>query len=50
MGMRPSTFSDSGDIICHVPHILLLMFCNILVLHQVATLTFYNKIALMVLR
>ena len=43
----PPTFSDSGDIICHVPHIFLFRFGNILVLHQAVSLTFYNKIALM---
>jgi len=46
-GASPPTFSDSGDTICHVPHILLFRFCNILVSHQAVPPTFYNKIALM---
>jgi len=41
------TFSDSGDTICHVPHILLFRFSNILVSHQAVPPTFYNKITLM---
>jgi len=45
---RPLTFSDSGDIICHVPPHFLFRFRNILVSHQAVPLTFYNKIALMV--
>jgi len=44
-GTRPPTFPDSGDIICHVPQIFLLRFPNILVSHQAVSLTFYNKIA-----
>jgi len=31
---RPLTFSDSRDIICHVPPHFLFRFCNILVSHQ----------------
>jgi len=46
-GTRPPTFSDSGDIICHVPAQFLFRFRNILVSHQAVPLTFYNKIALM---
>jgi len=46
-GRVPSTFSDSGDIICRVPHIFLFRFRNILVSHQLVPLTFHNKIALM---
>ena len=45
-GTRPPTFSDSGDIICQVPHIFLFRFGNRLVSHQAVPLTFYNKIAL----
>jgi len=44
----PPTFSDSGDIICHVHHIFIFRFRNILVSHQAVPLTFYNKIARMV--
>jgi len=44
-GMRPSTFSDSGDIICHVPPHFLFRCRNILVSHQPAPPLFYNKIA-----
>jgi len=32
-GTRPTTFSDIGDIICHVPYILLYRFRNICCLH-----------------
>jgi len=46
-GRVPPTFSDSGDLICHVPHIFLFSFRNISVSHQAVPLTFYNKIALM---
>jgi len=46
-GSRPPTFSDSEDIICHLAHIFLFRFRNILVSHQAYPLTFYNKIALM---
>jgi len=46
-GRVPPTFSDSGDVICHVPRFLLFRFCNILVSHQAVPLTFYNKTALM---
>ena len=48
-GMRPPIFSDSGDIICHVPHIFLFRFRIILVSHQAAPLTFYNKIVPMII-
>ena len=47
-GARHPTFSDSGDIICHVPHIFLFRFRIILVSHQTVPPTFYNKTALMV--
>jgi len=46
-GTRLPTFPDSGNILCHVPHILLFRFRNILVSYQAVPLTFYNKIALM---
>ena len=46
-GTRPPTFSDSGNIIHHVPHIFLFRFRNLLVSHQVVHPTFCNKIALM---
>jgi len=46
-GRVPPTFSDSGAIIYHIPHIFLFRSRNILVSHQTAPLTFYNKIALM---
>jgi len=46
-GRVPSTFSDSGNIICHVPHIFLFRFRDILVAYQAVPLTFYNKTALM---
>jgi len=46
-GRVPPTFSDSGDIICHFPHIFLFRFRNVLVSHQAVPLTFCNKIALM---
>jgi len=46
-GTLPPTFSESGDIICHVL-IFLLRIRNILVLHQTAPLTFCNKIPLVV--
>ena len=39
------TFSDNGDIICHVHPHFFFRFHNILVSHQAVPLTFYNKIA-----
>ena len=37
-GRVPTSFSDSGIIICHVPHLFLFTFRNILVSHQAAPL------------
>jgi len=48
--MRPPTLSDSGDIIWDVTPHCLCRYRNILVSHQAAPLTFYNKIALMIVR
>jgi len=44
--MRPPTFSDSGDIIYHVLHILLFRFRNILVSHQADPSHFTAKLRL----
>jgi len=47
--MRLPTFSDSVDIIHHVPHIFLFRFRNVLVSHQAVPFTFCNKIARMII-
>jgi len=47
-GRVPPTFSDSGDIICHVSSHFLFRYRNILVSHQPVPPTFYNKIAPMI--
>jgi len=44
-GTRPPTFSDSGDIICHVSPHFLFRFRNIYLFHANLPPTFYNKIA-----
>jgi len=43
-GTTPPTFSDTWDIICHVPLHLLFRFCNILVSHQPVSLHFTTKL------
>jgi len=43
----PTTLSDIGNTICHISHIFLFRFRNMLVSHHAVPLTFYNKIALM---
>jgi len=43
-GTRPPTFSDSGDLICHVPPHFLFRFRNILVSHQTVPPHFATKL------
>jgi len=43
-GRVSPTFSESGDIFCHVAHIFFFRFCNILVSHQVVHVTFTTKL------
>jgi len=47
-GTRPPTFSGSGDIICHFPHILFLRLKIYWFHTNLPPPTFYNKIASMV--